>query len=85
MRLIDADDKNAACEAHFNGYDTYDLEEILECFPTIDAVQVVRCKECRHWWKKNELCVHKKCITGKAAVVEAKAEHFCAYGERKED
>ena len=40
MRLIDADDENAATTALFNGYDTYDLEEIFECYPTIEAEPV---------------------------------------------
>ena len=51
-----------------------------------DAVEsIVSCHECKHWWKANELCVHPKCCEGCVAVVEAPADHYCGYGERKTD
>lgn len=52
--------------------------------PTVDAVPVVRCKDCKHWWKTNELCNHPKCCDGMVSIVEAPKTHFCSYGERKE-
>lgn len=45
--------------------------------------EIVRCKDCKHWWKKNEVCTHPKCCDSFLAVVEAPPEHFCGYGERK--
>lgn len=48
-----------------------------------DVVPVVRCKNCKHWWEENELCLHPKCCHGKVAVVFANSTHFCSYGERK--
>ena len=46
-------------------------------------VEVVRCKDCKHWWKIAELCTHEKCCEGVVAVVSAPPTHFCGYGERK--
>jgi hypothetical protein len=61
-------------------YDT-----ILGCFaeaPTVDAVEVVRCKDCKHREHYDALlyCGH---IRGLAGCV--KPEYFCPYGERRTD
>lgn len=48
-------------------------------------VEVVYCRECKHWWKANELCAHPKCREGMVCVTEAPADHYCGYGERKAD
>ena len=42
---------------------------IVDNFPTIDAVEVVRCKDCK-WFKKRDWC--------------KVPDWFCADGERKE-
>lgn len=47
--------------------------------------EIVRCKDCKHWWKENELCAHPKCCESWMCVVEAQKDHFCAYGERRCD
>jgi hypothetical protein len=57
--------------------------EVIRELPTADVVPVVRCENCKHWWKENELCLHPKCCHGKVAVVFANSTHFCSYGERK--
>ena len=49
-----------------------------------DFVEVVRCKDCKHWWKINRLCIHPKCCEGLVAITEAQPNHFCSYGERKD-
>ena len=48
----------------------------LDKFPTIDAVPVVRCRECKHYDGK-WMCK----ISG---VPSRKPNDFCSYGERKE-
>ena len=50
-----------------------------------NRVEVIRCEECKHWWKKNELCAHPKCRTGMVCVTEAPPNHYCSYGERKDN
>ena len=54
-------------------------------FPTTDVVPVVRCNDCKYWWKENELCLHPKCCYGKVAVVFATSTHYCSYGERSSE
>ena len=48
---------------------------------TIDAVPVVRCRECKHCDPENYHCDHPM---GTAAPLRRKPDDFCSYGERKE-
>jgi hypothetical protein len=57
------------------------IDAIIENAPTVDAVPVIRCKDCKHW--VNEECNH---IGMKGTNIGVSAEMwFCADGERKED
>ena len=58
-------------------YDTNLIDEI----PAIDAVRVVRCRECNHCDPENYHCDHPM---GTAAPLRRKPDDFCSYGERKE-
>lgn len=51
--------------------------------PTIDAVPVIRCKDCKYWWKENSLCTHNKHCDGNLCMHECTADDFCSDGERK--
>ena len=53
----------------------------LDKFPTIDAVPVVRCRECKHCDPENYHCDHPM---GTAAPLRRKPDDFCSYGKRKE-
>ena len=53
----------------------------LDKFPTIDAVPVVRCRECKHCDPENYHCDHPM---GTAAPLRRKPDDFCSYGDRKE-
>lgn len=49
--------------------------------PTVDAVQVVRCRDCQSWrepWLEGQEL--GRCMRGKTALTGPC--HFCAYGER---
>ena len=48
--------------------------------PTIDAVQVVRCRECKHMIRQS----HTRYCTVWNAVNGMGDDGFCNYGERKE-
>ena len=50
--------------------------------PTIDAVPVVRCKECKHCDPESKHCDHPM---GTAMPVPRKEDDFCSYGERRND
>ena len=53
----------------------------LDKFPTIDAVPVVRCRECKYCDPENYHCDHPM---GTAAPLRRKPDDFCSYGDRKE-
>ena len=48
--------------------------------PTVDAVEVVRCKDCKH----TEIFYGAMCCPYYEDEPVAE-EHFCSYGERKEE
>ena len=58
-----------------------DVVDMLESAPTVDAVPVVRCRECKHCDPENYHCDHPM---GTAAPLRRKPDDFCSYGERKE-
>ena len=53
----------------------------IEAAPTVDAVEVVRCRECKHCDPENYHCDHPM---GTAAPLRRKPDDFCSYGDRKE-
>ena len=60
------------------------IRKALRCIeqaPTVDAVPVVRCRECKHCDPENHHCDHHM---GTAAPLRRKPDDFCSYGERKE-
>ena len=61
-----------------------DIDDI-ESAPTVDAVEVVRCKDCRHWMYEYDdvglCCADVPDIDG----VERTALNFCSIGEREEN
>ena len=48
--------------------------------PTVDAVEVVLCRDCEHCDPENHHCDH---YMGTAAPIRRKPDDFCSYGERK--
>ena len=56
--------------------------ELLESAPTVDAVEVVRCKDCRHHEHHDTLlyCGHTRGMAGSVSP-----DSFCSYGERRTD
>ena len=66
----------------YNGFsDAYDkscIIGVLEELPTIDAVPVVRCGECK-WLFNDSNTFFKPC-----EVIIPEKDWYCAYGERRE-
>ena len=83
-RLIDADaflEKMKRTSRYFDV--VFDVEEM----PTVDAVEVVRCRECKHHYWEQEPCHGKSvhyCNLPHMRGVEVFKEFFCYYGDRKE-
>ena len=79
-RLIDADaflEKMKRTSRYFDV--VFDVEEM----PTVDAVEVVRCRECvgRSFWEEDHNGVPMCLLSGLYVISE---DDFCSYGERKE-
>lgn len=80
MRLIDADAVKFRVEY---GYDNHgvllvpyrDIKKSMEATKTVDAVPVVRCKECK--WAGGDFVCYR------GVMVQHKPEDFCSYGERR--
>ena len=83
-RLIDADaflEKMKRTSRYFDV--VFDVEEM----PTVDAVEVVRCKDCKYHYWEQEPCHGKSvhyCKLPHMRGVEVFKEFFCYYGKRKE-
>lgn len=97
MRLIDADALNkalgfadpcASCKHVYGMFlcDDAIWQEVCDAIyeaPTIDAVPVVRCKDCEHWdtdWETGDEPVTHFCAM---VALRTRGDWFCADGERK--
>ena len=59
---------------------------VLEDMPTMDAVEVVRCKDCKYHHWEQEPChgkIEHYCELPHMRGVEVFTEFFCYYGKRK--
>ena len=93
MRLIDAESlrgamyhKSFETDTDLQRWDSgcwirYKLfQETIDEEPTVDAVRVVRCRDCMYYeetWSGFPIC--------RLTINGAKADGFCAWGERRED
>ena len=69
------------------GFSRENIRKLLRDIPTVDAVPVVRCRECRHHYWEQEPCHGKSvhyCKLPHMRGVEVFKEFFCYCGERKE-
>ena len=71
-RLIDADDLLAEYDRQHEG-EPGKARKLIEDAPTIDAVEVVRCKDCKHRYS-DSWCEY----------VDDDDNFYCARGERKD-
>ena len=84
MRLIDADSEYIQETLYRRGFKTrQDIEEWLNNAPTIDAVPVVRCKDCKFGDWDSEPDDAMVCMRTKDGFWRS-GNDFCSYGERKE-
>ena len=68
------------------------LNTWIELIPTVDAVEVVRCKDCK-WYKESKhselrpirFCYRLRNNDGVPVGYNWDDNDFCSYGERKED
>lgn len=94
MRLIDADALMDVIRQHEYrlatkqgaidyGMFTLGIQQAVDEQPTIDAVPVVRCKDCKHYE------IHKPKVLENCErngyLIPMKLDDFCSHGERKDD
>ena len=84
MRLIDADaikyiDLNRDVKNDLKVFVSF--KEDVDALPTVDAVEVVRCKDCKHYGKVTKN--YGICYERPNVITSQKADDFCSYGERK--
>lgn len=68
------------------GYDAIEILTEIEYAPTADVVEVVRCKDCKHWCIQdgNDINQSYFCSRDKMwCMPTRKADDFCSYGEQK--
>ena len=47
--------------------------------------KLIRCRNCRYWWKEDELCKHPKTCDGSICCLECGPDFYCGYAEREEE
>lgn len=80
MRLIDADALRESMDSYYDRF----VDNCIKKAPTVDAVEVVRCKDCTYWDKISGgfafwigRCTRRGSVTG--------CDYFCGSAEREED
>lgn len=94
-RLIDVSDehiKEILAPVPYYPDEIWKFTAMTKRFPTVDAVEVVRCKDCQYSRPLNAkekllyLDECKACYNGDATIEGyniVMPEHFCSYGERR--
>lgn len=98
MRLIDADELINiiiyVSEEYVNRPDVIEIKglmiEMLNESPTVDAVPVVRCKDCIYFEAKNSLKTQGICMCGEKEMNYGGefypfADDFCSYGVKMDE
>ena len=57
----------------------------IEKMPTVDAVEVVRCKDCIHWYEPEGVClkIYSDGNVSPYAWQDRKPDDFCSYGKKE--
>lgn len=84
MRLIDAVElaEELSERVWYKREDEKQAVRIVKEFPTVDAVPVVRCKDCRHRDPEDHKCDCGE-LERQGCPFPVDDDYFCAYGERK--
>lgn len=93
MRLIDADEVKNKLREEIKNNELPLLKRTLfklllefvgdeTVFKTVDAVEVVRCKDCKHCLKDNSERAMHLCVKSRLARSNVKLDDYCSYGEK---
>ena len=90
MRLIDADKLESGeviIPTENGGYEYVEVfyKDDVDNAPSVDAVEVVRCKDCVNCSEcitDDGMYIYIRCLRNGATIYE---DDFCSWGERRED
>ena len=82
MRLIDADAVLKAIDDFPYGYRGM-IRNVVDNVPTVDAVAMVRCKDCKHFVRSEGVC--KLLSNNYEPPVYVDDDDFCSRGERRSE
>ena len=84
MRTIDADKFILALmDASLSSVDEDTILDLVDSVPTVDAVVVTRCKDCKHYDLGVCLKIYSDGNAQKDSWQSRNPYDFCSYGERK--
>ena len=90
-RLIDANDAEKFAREHiFDANERFLILDFLRECSTVDAVEVVRCKDCKYYCQdkiNGAICRHPELdyeIECYDHWINTNPDDFCSYGERKD-
>lgn len=70
-------------------HDGVTLQSIIDKMPTVDAVEVVRCKDCKHFDIEEGdalgTCMGKFVCISLGGELYPEPDYFCSYGERRNE
>ena len=92
-RLIDADaiidfiDVDSTWDPLETCFSEQDVVNMLESAPTVDAVEIVRCRNCKHYkpQKKSAHWENRANYCNRVVTIKVQPDDFCSYGKRKDD
>ena len=88
MRTIDADKFILALmDASLSSVDEDTILDLVDSIPTVDAVPVVRCKDCKHLCVWNRKDIYAFCPKTNIVFLPFEKDtrtFFCSLGERKD-
>ena len=81
--FVDEIRKDTVIIRNKGGYFGTDAEEVA---PTVDAAEVVRCKDCKHWNRTDNLPEHYgECLDSVFGYCAPREDFFCKAGERRSE
>ena len=83
-RLIDADKLLDILDVMIVGHKSAsDVYDVVDSMPTVDAVEVTRCKDCK--WYSEDGWGYGNCYRRNVDYLRMSDNGFCSFGERRED
>ena len=84
MRMIDADKFILSLmDASLSSVDEDTILDLVDSVPTVDAVPVVRCKDCKYAYINSFSALSGEALCSSSGKV-MQQDAFCSYGERKD-